>query len=103
MPRKTAYVADYLENHRNQILSRWRRAAKKESKESKRLAKPDDKELLDHIPAITGAMIAVWRGKATSQISADCARHVHKQRDDGYTSIDVNTELTILKHAILSA
>ena len=57
MPRKTAYVADYLENHRDQILKRWRRAAKQESKESKRLAKLDDEELMDHIPAITEAMI----------------------------------------------
>ncbi len=102
MPRKTAYVADYLENHRNQILSRWRRAAKKESKESKRLAKLDDKELLDHIPAITDAMIAVWRGKDSSQISADCARHGHQRRVDGYTVIDVMWELTIFRQVFLT-
>ena len=71
MPRKTAYVADYLESHKGEILRRWRRAAKQESKESKRLAKLDDKELLDHIPAITDAMIAVWRGEDSSQVSAD--------------------------------
>ena len=102
MPRKTAYVANYLENHRNQILSRWRRAAKQESKELKRLANLDDKELLDHIPAITDAMIAVWRGQDSSQISAECARHGHQRRLDGYTVIDVMWELTIFRRVFLT-
>ena len=102
MPRKTAYVADYLESHKGEILRRWRRAAKQESKESKRLAKLDDKELLDHIPAITDAMIAVWRGEDSSQVSADCARHGHQRRLDGYTVIDVMWELTIFRRVFLT-
>jgi signal transduction histidine kinase len=102
MPRKTAYVADYLENHKQEILRRWRRAAKQESKESKRLAKLDDQELLDHIPAITDAVIAVWRGEDSSQVSADCARHGHQRRLDGYTVIDVMWELTIFRRVFLT-
>lgn len=102
MPRKTAYVADYLENHKDQILKRWRRAAKQEAKESKRLAKLDDKELLDHIPAITDALIAVWRGEDSSQLSADCARHGHQRRVDGFTVIDVLWELTIFRRVFLT-
>jgi len=102
MPRKTAYVADYLENHKHEILRRWRRAAKQESKESKRLAKLDDKELLDHIPAITEALIAVWRGQDSSQVSADCARHGSQRRVDGYTVVDVLWELTIFRRVFLT-
>ena len=102
MPRKTAYVADYLENHKDEILRRWRRAAKQESKESKRLAKLDDKELLDHIPAITEALIAVWRGQDSSQVSADCARHGSQRRVDGYTVVDVLWELTIFRRVFLT-
>ena len=102
MTRKTAYVADYLESHKGEILRRWRRAAKQESKESKRLAKLDDKELLDHIPSITDAMIAVWRGEDSSQVSADCARHGHQRRLDGYTVIDVMWELTIFRRVFLT-
>jgi signal transduction histidine kinase len=102
MPRKTSYVADYLEKHKGEILRRWRRAAKQESKESKRLARLDDQELLDHIPAITDAMIAVWRGKDSSQVSADCARHGHQRRLDGYTVIDVLWELTIFRRVFLT-
>jgi signal transduction histidine kinase len=101
MPRKTAYVADYLENHKSQILSRWRRAAKQESTESKRLGKLDDQELNDHIPAITEAMIAGLRGHDSSQISGDCTRHGHQRRVDGYTVIDVLWELTIFRRVFL--
>src|SRR5260370_15909982 len=46
-------------------------------------------------------MIAVWRGKDSSQISADCARHEHQQRVDGYTVIDVMWELTIFRQVFL--
>ncbi|HYR78571.1 MAG TPA: RsbRD N-terminal domain-containing protein, partial [Candidatus Dormibacteraeota bacterium] len=102
MPRKTAYVADYLENRKDEILRRWRRAAKQESKESKRLAKLDDQELTDHIPAITEAMIAVWRGQDSSQVSADCARHGSQRRVNGYTVIDVLWELTIFRRVFLA-
>ncbi len=102
MSRKTAYVADYLENHKDQILKRWRRAAKQESKESKRLAKLDDKELSDHIPTITDAVIAVWRGQDSSQVSADCARHGSQRRVDGYTVIDVLWELTIFRRVFMA-
>src|SRR5713101_3870371 len=102
MPRKTAYVADYLENHKDQILKRWRKAAKQESKESKRLAKLDDKELMEHIPAITDAMIAVWSGKDSSKVSIDCARHGSQRRIDGYTVIDVLWELTIFRRVFLA-
>jgi signal transduction histidine kinase len=102
MPQKTAYVADYLENHKQEILRRWRRAAKQESKESKRLAKLDNQELLDHIPLITDALIGSLRGKDSSQISIDCARHGHQRRVDGYTVIDVLWELTIFRRVFLT-
>jgi signal transduction histidine kinase len=102
MPRKTAYVADYLENHKQEILRRWRKAATQESKESKRLAKLDNQELLDHIPLITDALIGCLRGKDSAQISTDCARHGHQRRVDGYTVIDVLWELTIFRRVFLA-
>src|SRR5258708_19723003 len=103
MPQKTAYVADYLENRKDEILRRWRRAAKQESKESKRLAKLDDQELMDHIPAITEAMIAVWRGQDSSQVSADCARHGSQRRGHGLTVFDRVCGLSIFPRGLPAA
>ncbi len=101
MPSKTAYVADYLEKHENQILKRWRTAAKRESEQAKRLAALNDRELTDHIPAITEAMIAVLRGEDSSRISEACRRHGHQRRIDGYTVMDVMWELTIFRRVFL--
>jgi signal transduction histidine kinase len=102
MPAKTTYVADYLEKHKSQILTRWRRAAKRESAQAERLAKLDDRELTDHIPAITEAMIGVLRGEDSSIISENCRRHGHQRRIDGYTVLDALWELTIFRRVFLS-
>jgi signal transduction histidine kinase len=101
MPSQTDYVADYLEQHKDEILKRWRNSAKKESEQSKRLASLDDQELIDHIPAITEAMIAVLRGEDSSRISESCRRHGHQRRIDGYGVLDVLWELTIFRRVFL--
>jgi len=102
MPSKTAYVADYLERHKDKILTRWRRAAKQESEQAERLAKLNDRELMDHIPAMTEATIAVLRGEDSSRISDACRRHGHQRRLDGYTVLDVLWELTIFRRVFLA-
>ena len=61
MAAETAYIADYLEEHKDEILDRWRRAAEAEPPQGARLAKMDDAELLDHLPALTEALIGVLR------------------------------------------
>jgi len=101
MPSKTEHVADYLELHKDEILKRWRDWAEKESEQAKRLAALDDQELIDHIPAITEAMIAVLRGEDSSRISESCRRHGHQRRIDGYGVLDVLWELTIFRRVFL--
>jgi signal transduction histidine kinase len=102
MSVKTAYVAVNLEQHKDEILARWRNAARQESAQSKRLAELDDKELLDHLPAITEAMICVLRGENPSRIEDASRRHGHQRRLDGYSVLDVLWELTILRHVFLA-
>jgi signal transduction histidine kinase len=102
MPSKTDYLADYLEKHKDQILKRWRRAATQESEQAERLAKLDDRELTDHIPAMTEAMIGVLRRGDSSQISEACRRHGHQRRVDGYNVLDVLWELTIFRRVFLT-
>jgi signal transduction histidine kinase len=101
MPSQTEYIADYLEQHKDEILKRWRDSAEQESEQAKRLAALDDQELIDHIPAITEAMIAVLRGEDSSRISESCRRHGHQRRIDGYGVLDVLWELAIFRHVFL--
>jgi signal transduction histidine kinase len=102
MSFNTADLADHLERRKDEILTRWRKAAEEESAESKRLAELDDNELLDHLPAITEALICVLRGEKSSTIEDASRRHGHQRRLDGYSVLDVLWELTILRRVFLA-
>jgi signal transduction histidine kinase len=102
MTAKTAYIADYLEQHKDEILDRWRNAAEAESTQADRLAKMDDRELLDHLPALTEALIGVLRGEEKSLAEEDARRHGHQRRLDGYKVVDVLWELTIFRRVFLA-
>ena len=102
MSVNTADIADHLERRKNEILTRWRKAAEEESAQSKRLAELDDKDLLDHLPAITEALICVLRGEKSSEIEAASRRHGHQRRLNGYSVLDVLWELTILRRVFLA-
>jgi len=98
----TAYMADYLKRHKDEILDRWRLAARAQSEQAQRLAKLDDGELLDHIPALTDALILALEGEVSDKIEADSRRHGHQRRLKGYSVIDVLWELTIFRRVFLA-
>ena len=102
MAAETAYIADYLEDHKDEILDRWREAAEAESAQAERLAKMDDSELLDHLPALTEALIGVLRGEQKSLVEDDARRHGHQRRLDGYNVVDVLWEMTIFRRVFLA-
>jgi signal transduction histidine kinase len=102
MAVKNAYIADYLERHKDEILDRWRKAAKEDSAQTERLAQMDDRELLDHLPALTEAMIGVLRGEQDSPVEDDARRHGHQRRLDGYSVVDVLWELTTFRRVFLA-
>ena len=102
MAAETAYIADYLEQHKEEILDRWRKAAEDESAQAERLAKMDDRELLDHLPALTEALICVLRGEEEAIAEEDARRHGHQRRLDGYSVVDVLWELTIFRRVFLA-
>jgi len=102
MAAATTYIADYLEQHKDEILDRWRTAAQDESAQAERLAGLDDRELLDHLPALTAALIGVLRGQEESQIEKDARDHGHQRRLDGYNVLDVLWELTIFRRVFLA-
>jgi signal transduction histidine kinase len=102
MAAETAYIADYLEDHKDEILDRWRNAAEAEPAQAERLAKMDDGELLDHLPALTEALIGVLRGEQKSLVEDDARRHGHQRRLDGYNVVDVLWELTIFRRVFLA-
>jgi signal transduction histidine kinase len=102
MAAATAYIADYLEQRKDEILDRWRIAAQDESAQAERLAAMDDRELLDHLPALTVALIGVLRGQEESLIEKDARDHGHQRRLDGYSVVDVLWELTIFRRVFLA-
>ena len=102
MAAETAYIADYLEDHKDEILDRWRDAAEADSAQAERLAKMDDSELLDRVTALTEALIGVLRGEQKSLVEDDARRHGHQRRLDGYNVVDVLWELTVFRRVFLA-
>jgi hypothetical protein len=99
---ETAYLADYLEQHKHEIIERWRKAAENEPAQAERLAKMDDGELLDHLPALTEAVIGVLRGEKESLVEEDARLHGHQRRLDGYSVMDLLWELTTFRRVFLA-
>jgi hypothetical protein len=99
---ETAYLADYLEQHKHEIIERWRKAAENEPAQAERLAKMDDGELLDHLPALTEAVIGVLRGEKESLVEEDARLHGHQRRLDGYSVMDLLWELTTFRRLLLA-
>lgn len=102
MAAENRHVAQYLEQRKDEILDRWRAAAREEEEQTERLAKIDDRELLDHLPALTEALIGALRGEQQSLVEDDARRHGHQRRVDGYKVIDVLWELTIFRRVFLA-
>ena len=50
----------------------------------------DDRELLDHLPALTEALIRVLQGEEETLAEDDARRHGHQRRLDGYSVVDVS-------------
>jgi signal transduction histidine kinase len=101
MPIDTGYAADYLKAHEGEIIDRWRTGAKAQLEQSRRLAELDDQELIDHLPAISDALVLSLRGSVSSRIEEDSRRHGHHRRLNGYSVIDVLWELTIFRRVFL--
>lgn len=102
MAAENRHVAQYLEQRKDEILDRWRAAAREEEEQTERLSKIDDRELLDHLPALTEALIGALRGEQQSLVEDDARRHGHQRRVDGYKVIDVLWELTIFRRVFLA-
>jgi RsbT co-antagonist protein rsbRD N-terminal domain len=102
MAAETKDIADYLEQHTDEILGRWRSAAKAESSQAERLSKMDDRELLDHLPAVTQALIGALRGEEESLLEDEARHHGHQRRLDGYGVTDVLWEHTIFRRVFLA-
>ncbi|MBV8774797.1 MAG: HAMP domain-containing histidine kinase [Deltaproteobacteria bacterium] len=102
MAAENTHIAHYLEQHKDEILNRWRAAAQEEQEQAHRLSKMDDRELLDHLPALTEALIGVLRGEEASLVEDDARRHGHQRRLDGYKVVDVLWELTIFRRVFLA-
>ena len=62
----------------------------------------DDRELLDHLPAVTQALIDALGGKEESLLEDEARRHGHQRRLDGYGVTDVLWELTIFRSIFLA-
>jgi signal transduction histidine kinase len=84
-----------------QILSSWREQARRDPEQAARLQLLDDKELEDHLPALTEDILKNIRGISTPNIEEDGRRHGHQRRLAGFSILEITHELQIWREILL--
>ena len=88
-------LADYIERLRQEILLRWREAVRRDPEQSAEIQQLDDKELEDHLPALTDKIIALLRNEPAQGLEEDAAAHGRQRRTLSYSVVALLRELQI--------
>jgi hypothetical protein len=76
-------IADQLIKIKDQILDHWRREVRSSPEQAALVAHLDDRDLQDHLPALTERIIAILRGEPAEGLIADAVEH-GRQRYSGW-------------------
>jgi signal transduction histidine kinase len=101
MSYKSAHIADLMQSLKAQVIKIWREQVRRDDEYAVRLRLLDDKELEDHLPALTEDILKNIRGISTPNIEEDGRRHGRQRRVAGYSIIEVLRELQIWREILL--
>jgi len=82
-------------------MARWREEARGHPEYAAKLSLLDDKELEDHLPAMTENIFKGLLGEGIPEIEQDGRRHGHQRRLEGYRVVEVLRELQVWRDVLL--
>ena len=83
-PKKNK-IANHIDDLKIQVLSRWRELVRRDREQWRLVHNLDDRELEDHLPALTDKVIKALRGEATEGLDDDAAQHGRQRRALGFS------------------
>jgi signal transduction histidine kinase len=93
-------IADQLIKIKDQILDHWRREVRSSPEQAALVAHLDDRELQDHLPALTERIIALLRGEPAEGLIADAVEHGRQRYRDGYSVVQLLREMQIFRRVL---
>jgi signal transduction histidine kinase/CheY-like chemotaxis protein len=93
-------IADQLEKLKDQIVDHWRREVRTSPEQAALVAHLDDRELQDHLPALTERIIALLRGEPAEGLIEDAIEHGQQRYRDGYSVVQLLRELQIFRRVL---
>src|SRR5579863_5837660 len=100
MSAREINIADRIEQLKGQILDRWREEVRKDPVQAASVHHLDDKELKDHLPALTEKILKLLRGETVTDLEADAASHGLQRRKRGYPVVVLLRELQIFRRVL---
>ena len=93
-------IANSIETLRKQILVRWREEVRHNPEQAAQIHRLDDRELEDHLPALTDEIIKLLRGESAHHLQDDAAKHGRQRRALGYSVVPLLRELQIFRRVL---
>jgi signal transduction histidine kinase len=93
-------IAEHLETLKREIVVRWREQVRRDPEQPTLVYQLDDRELEDHLPALTEKIIQLLRGESAEDLDQDAAQHGRQRRALGYSVVQVLHELQIFRHVL---
>jgi hypothetical protein len=97
---RATMIADQLIQIKDQILDHWRREVRSNPEQAALVAHLDDRELRDHLPALTERIIALLRGEAADGLIEDAIEHGRQRYRDGYSVVQLLREMQIFRGGV---
>ena len=94
-------IANHIERLKDQVLSLWREQVRADPEQATQIHSLDDRELEDHLPALTQKIIALLRGEAAEDLEEDAAKHGRQRRALGYSVVSLLRELQIFRRVLI--
>jgi RsbT co-antagonist protein rsbRD N-terminal domain len=98
-PKKNR-IANHIDDLKIQVLSRWRELVRRDREQWRLVHNLDDRELEDHLPALTDKVIKALRGEPTERLDDDAAQHGRQRRALGFSVIALVRELQIFRRVL---
>ena len=98
--RKKNKIANHINDLKSQVLSRWRELVRRDREQWRLVQNLDDRELEDHLPALTDKVIEALRSEETEGLDDDAAQHGRQRRELGYSVVALVRELQIFRRVL---
>ena len=93
-------IANHIDDLKIQVVSRRLQLVRRDREQWRLVHNLDDRELEDHLPALTDKVVKAPRGEPTEGLDHDAAKHGRQRRTLGFSVMALVRELQIFRRVL---